>query len=62
MPTIAPDLDLNPAEGAREPRRSRTSGIDRALQILDYLQKQGRPATAYEIAHDIGAPLSTIYV
>ncbi|MER9596155.1 IclR family transcriptional regulator [Mesorhizobium sp. M0244] len=62
MPTIAPDLHLNPAEGAREPRRSRTSGIDRALQILDYLQKQGRPATAYEIAHDIGAPLSTIYV
>jgi DNA-binding IclR family transcriptional regulator len=63
MPTTtAPDLDLNPAEGAREPRRSRTSGIDRALQILDYLQKKGRPATAYEIAHDIGAPLSTIYV
>lgn len=47
--------------GARE-RRSRTSGIDRALQILDYLQKVERPATGYEIARDIGAPLSTIYV
>ncbi|TPM37986.1 IclR family transcriptional regulator [Mesorhizobium sp. B2-3-2] len=47
---------------APEPRRSRTSGIDRALQILDYLQKVERPATAYEIARDIGAPLSTIYV
>jgi DNA-binding IclR family transcriptional regulator len=43
-------------------RRSRTSGIDRALQILDYLQRVERAATAYEIARDIGAPLSTIYV
>ncbi|MGJ4859449.1 IclR family transcriptional regulator [Labrys sp. KB_33_2] len=52
--------DVN--EGGATRRRSRTSGIDRALQILDYLQKVERPATAYEIARDIGAPLSTIYV
>lgn len=42
--------------------RRRTSGIDRALQILDYLQDEARPATAYEIARGVGAPLSTIYV
>jgi DNA-binding IclR family transcriptional regulator len=47
---------------AKEPaRRSRTSGIDRALQIFDYLQETGREATAYEIAREVGAPLSTIY-
>jgi DNA-binding IclR family transcriptional regulator len=57
------NLDLKPAATAvTEARRSRTSGIDRALQILDCLQKVERPATAYEIARDIGAPLSTIYV
>ncbi|HEY8576940.1 MAG TPA: IclR family transcriptional regulator [Devosia sp.] len=42
--------------------RRRTSGMDRALQILDYLQAATRPATAYEIARGVGAPLSTIYV
>jgi DNA-binding IclR family transcriptional regulator len=41
--------------------RSRTSGIDRSLQILDLLCARGRPASAYEIAKAIGAPLSTIY-
>ena len=57
------NLDVKPADKtAADVRRSRTSGIDRALQILDYLQKVERPATAYEIARDIGAPLSTIYV
>ncbi|HTV70888.1 MAG TPA: IclR family transcriptional regulator [Rhizobiaceae bacterium] len=49
-------------DATARPRRSRTSGIDRALQVLDYLQKVEAPATAYEIARDIGAPLSTIYV
>ena len=43
-------------------RRGRTSGIDRALQILDHLQATGRPATAYEIARSVGAPISTVYV
>ncbi|MDX8497150.1 IclR family transcriptional regulator [Mesorhizobium sp. VK4C] len=56
------DQDLSRTEVAVEPRRSRTSGIDRVLQILDCLQRRGRPATAYEIARDIGAPLSTVYV
>ena len=42
-------------------RRSRTSGIDRSLQILDLLSARGRPASAYEIAKSIGAPLSTVY-
>lgn len=47
---------------ATEPaRRSRTSGIDRALQIFDHLQQLETAATAYEIARGIGAPLSTIY-
>jgi DNA-binding IclR family transcriptional regulator len=42
-------------------RRSRTSGIDRAMQIFDHLQRMERAATAYEIAHAVAAPLSTIY-
>ena len=42
-------------------RRSRTSGIDRALQIFDHLQRVEQATTAYEIAREIGAPLSTIY-
>jgi DNA-binding IclR family transcriptional regulator len=42
-------------------RRSRTSGIDRALQILDHLQRVEQATTAYEIARAVGAPLSTIY-
>ncbi|MFC2252562.1 IclR family transcriptional regulator [Labrys portucalensis] len=61
MSTTALERD-DANEGGATRRRSRTSGIDRALQILDYLQKVERPATAYEIARDIGAPLSTIYV
>jgi DNA-binding IclR family transcriptional regulator len=44
-----------------EPRRSRVSGIDRVLQILDHLQVTGAPATAYELAKATGAPLSTVY-
>ena len=48
-------------EAAPAGRRGRTSGIDRSLQILDFLSGRGRPATAYEIAKAIGAPLSTVY-
>ena len=44
------------------PRRARTSGLDRMLQIMDHLQATGRSATAYDIARRVGAPLSTIYV
>ncbi|MEK1888926.1 MAG: IclR family transcriptional regulator [Phyllobacterium sp.] len=43
-------------------RRSRVSGIDRALQVIDYLYETGSPAGVYAIAKAIGAPLSTVYV
>jgi DNA-binding IclR family transcriptional regulator len=46
---------------ASRERRARVSGIDRALQVLDLLQEEGRPASAYAIAKSIGAPLSTVY-
>jgi len=62
MSITAASAQTESAEPLPGARRSRTSGIDRALQILDYLQAAARPATAYEIARDIGAPLSTIYV
>jgi DNA-binding IclR family transcriptional regulator len=42
--------------------RTRVSGIDRTLQVLDHLYQSGQPATAYAIAKAIGAPLSTTYV
>ncbi len=42
--------------------RVRTSGIERALQVLDHLQATGKPATAYEIARKVGAPVSTAYL
>ncbi|WP_018182982.1 IclR family transcriptional regulator [Kaistia granuli] len=51
-----------PAEDAKTPRRTRVSGMDRALQILDHLYTTGEPAGAYAIAKSIGAPLSTVYV
>lgn len=47
----------------KEPsRRSRVSGIDRVLQVLDFLYEHGSPSGAYMIAKAIGAPLSTVYV
>lgn len=46
---------------ATQAPRTRTSAIDRAVQILDALQAAGRPATAYEVARMMGAPLSTVY-
>jgi DNA-binding IclR family transcriptional regulator len=52
----------NIAAGASPARRSRVSGIDRALQILDHLYETGAPAGGYAIAKAIGAPLSTVYV
>ena len=53
---------MNDSPTAPEPaRRSRTSGIDRALQIFDHLQQVEQATTAYEIARGVGAPLSTIY-
>ena len=46
----------------RPAARTRVSGIDRAMQILDHLYETGSPASAYEIAKAIKAPLSTVYV
>lgn len=46
---------------ATQAPRTRTSAIDRAVQILDALQAAGRAATAYEVARMVGAPLSTVY-
>jgi DNA-binding IclR family transcriptional regulator len=43
------------------PPRKRTSGIDRALQVMDILTQEQRPMTAYELAKLAGAPVSTIY-
>ncbi|WP_206997047.1 IclR family transcriptional regulator [Trinickia mobilis] len=41
--------------------RGRANALERVVQILDALQEAERPATAYEIAHTVGAPLSTVY-
>ncbi|SFA80611.1 transcriptional regulator, IclR family [Rhizobium sp. NFR07] len=55
--------DIEPEEdGAKGARRSRVSGIDRALQIIDHLYETGGPAGAYAIAKAVKAPLSTVYV
>ncbi|WP_293859028.1 IclR family transcriptional regulator [uncultured Alsobacter sp.] len=45
----------------KDGRRTRVSGIDRALQVLDVLREEGKPASAYAIAKAVGAPLSTVY-
>lgn len=42
-------------------RRSRTSGIERTVQILDALRDRGEAMTGYELAKAIGAPISTVY-
>lgn len=41
--------------------RKRTSGIDRALQVMDILTERQRPMSAYDLAKTVGAPVSTIY-
>lgn len=41
--------------------RQRVSGIERSVQIMDLLCSFGRPTNAYEIAKNIGAPISTVY-
>ncbi len=54
--------DLPAVETEGKARRSRVSGIDRALQVIDYLYETGAPAGAYAIAKAVKAPLSTVYV
>ncbi|WP_244493728.1 IclR family transcriptional regulator [Aureimonas sp. AU4] len=58
---MAARTDGDDARDTLPARRSRVSGIDRMLQILDQLRDTGTPATAYDLAHSVGAPLSTIY-
>jgi DNA-binding IclR family transcriptional regulator len=60
-PVSVPDVAVL-EEGEKTTRRSRVSGIDRALQVIDHLYETGAPAGAYAIAKAIGAPLSTVYV
>jgi DNA-binding IclR family transcriptional regulator len=58
-----PPAKKKPARAkAATPPRTRVSGIDRSLQVLDYLYKTGEPAGGYAIAKAVGAPLSTVYV
>jgi DNA-binding IclR family transcriptional regulator len=64
--TSSADLSVNAGSDveteAKGARRSRVSGIDRALQVIDYLYETGAPAGAYAIAKAVQAPLSTVYV
>lgn len=62
--SIATPAETPPADGTdnKPARRSRVSGIDRALQVIDYLYETGAPAGPYAIAKAIKAPLSTVYV
>ena len=41
--------------------RTRTSGIDRSLQIMDVLAEKQAPMSTYDLARSTGAPSSTIY-
>ncbi len=61
-PTVP--AETSPADDLenKSTRRSRMSGIDRALQVIDYLYETGAPAGPYAIAKAIKAPLSTVYV
>ena len=61
-PTV--HAETSPADDLenKSTRRSRVSGIDRALQVIDYLYETGAPAGPYAIAKAIKAPLSTVYV
>ncbi|ERL99604.1 IclR family transcriptional regulator [Brucella intermedia 229E] len=63
MSTAIP-AETSPADDTetKSTRRSRVSGIDRALQVIDYLYEAGAPAGPYAIAKAIKAPLSTVYV
>ena len=44
-----------------EAPRKRTSGIDRAIQVMDILTERQTAMSAYELAKSVGAPVSTIY-
>ncbi|MGE8943974.1 IclR family transcriptional regulator [Leptospira interrogans] len=42
-------------------RRSRTSGIDRTIEIIDHMVRYGAQSTTAELARALDAPTSTIY-
>ena len=44
-----------------EPGKTRARGIDRVLDILDYIHSRSEPLRISEIATGIGAPRSTVY-
>lgn len=50
-----------PVDKQQSARKSRTSGIDRSLQIFDTLREKEDAMTGYELAKAIGAPISTVY-
>jgi DNA-binding IclR family transcriptional regulator len=58
-PFHAEDGDAAPAP--KSERRSRVSGMDRALQVIDHLYETGMPCGVYAIAKAVKAPLSTVY-
>jgi hypothetical protein len=60
LKTSSEALSEETAEAEGKVRRSRVSGIDRALQVIDYLYETGAPAGAYAIAKAVKAPLSSI--
>ncbi len=63
LPAAPPeDADSIGEAETKGARRSRVSGIDRAMQVIDYLYETGAPAGPYAIAKAIKAPLSTVYV
>lgn len=60
MPAAKPKATHDNADDTAQ-TRSRVSGIDRALQVLDHLQQTGVPAAPYAMAKALGLPLSTAY-
>jgi DNA-binding IclR family transcriptional regulator len=49
------------ARTAKPARRTRVSGIDRALQVLDFLKAEAQPVGPYAIGRGLNMPLSTAY-
>jgi DNA-binding IclR family transcriptional regulator len=58
-----PSTSRSPSsDAAKAPAtRSRVSGIDRAVQIFDYLYELGDAAAPYSMAKSLGLPVSTAY-
>lgn len=50
-----------PRARSNPPHRSRTSGVDRTIEIIDHLVRHGTQSTVAELARALDAPTSTIY-